>query len=213
MSTRYVRSVLAFKAANNTAYVPDLVNEYFIKEFSTATGEAGAMPFQAPITTAATLNTSHLATGSFLALYNEDTTNYATVTYYVSMSRGTFSDTVTWAQAASGDTITDDSAAGTYISTYRAAAGDYVRISDAATSGNDGTHLIRGAAADVITLADESTVTADAADAVTMSFESRNKLDIEPGEFCVLSGFVPAQNISLIADTAAVTLRVLTVGA
>ena len=128
-------------------------------------------------TTGITFDLGNWTTINGIMVENLSTTAAETVDIEFYVPRGSQTDTVTFAQAATGDTITDDSAAGTMV-TNGSRAGSYVRITAAATAANNATWLIRSSTTNAVTLVTESTLTADAADAVVLYFEDRCTLQV-----------------------------------
>ena len=87
-------------------------------------------------TTGITFNlTNFFTTINGMIIENLSTTSGENVDVEFYVPRGSQTDTVTFAQAATGDTITDDSAAGTMV-TNGSRAGSYVRITAGATAAN-----------------------------------------------------------------------------
>lgn len=123
-------------------------------------------------TTGITFELGNFTTINGMMIENLSTTSGEDVDVEWYCPRGSQTDTVTFAQAATGDTITDDSSAGTMV-TNGSRAGSYVRITAAATAANNATWLIRSSTINVVTLVTESTLTADGADAVVLYFEDR----------------------------------------
>lgn len=209
MATRYVRNRLQLAGSLASDYSRPFTQETWEVTHSTL-NETEYQVVEAPASGGALTKTlSQYGTISFMGLYNEDTTNFLEVTFY--SPRGSLTDTVTYAQAATGDTITDDSSGALYTAsgaTSYARAGGYVYVTDAATAGNAGPWAIRSATSNVITIVNESTLTADAADAVTLNFLSWHIVRIAPGEFWYCGAVFPTTNMTLLADTAAVLCRI-----
>lgn len=205
MTTRYTRNRLTFEGSLASDYSRPFVKEGWEKTYSTL-DELPYIPIEVA-TTGTTVNLDDFGTVSFLAIYNEDATNFVEAEWYYSRA-ASFADTVTFAQAATGDTITDDSAGGAYV-TNGSRAGSYVRLASCATAGNNGTRLIRSTTTNVITLVAESTMTADAADAVTLEFLDRNTQRIATADFMYFNSRIdPALDLLLTANTAACICRV-----
>jgi hypothetical protein len=204
----YARLNIGALYSENSDYSDPIAYRSFSQTSSTATKLE--QHYVSATTTGTTIDLSGFSTIESIVVKNKDTANYVEVEWW--QQRGSLSDTVTFAQAATGDTITDDSAGGLYVTTGLEVGG-YVRLSSTATAGNAGPWLVRTTAASVITVVDESTLTADANDVVTISFERKNKSRIRAGGTMVLSdNIVVAGDLVLVANTSACDVEILIFG-
>lgn len=195
---------------SETSDYSDPVVARALAQLSTTATKVEQHYISAAITTGTTVELSGFSSIEAIVIKNKDSTNYVEVEWW--QQRGSMSDTVTFAQAATGDTITDDSTGGLYVSTGLEVGG-YVRLGSTATAGNAGPWLVRTAAASVITVVNESTLTADANDAVTISFERKNKSRIRAGGLMLLSdNIVVAGDLAFVANTAACEVEVILFG-
>lgn len=172
--------------------------------------EARWQKLQVDITTAQTITVSNFGTITAVVLENLDTSNAVELEWYT--QRGTQVAGDLAIANDNPDTITDSLTGSTFI-TNGGEVGGYVRIASAEDAANDGAHLIQAITTDLITCGTGETLTANAQDTTaTLSFERRNKQRVGAGRMLVIDNIVPSGNLSVLAITAAVNVRLLVLG-
>jgi len=143
---------------------------------------------------------------------NNDATNFVLVKCRQSKASATYGANELGFTDSAPVTITDTTSV--FVSSLYAKAGDYVTVTNATESANDQTSLIQTVAAGTLTLQEDVTQTADAADAGTPTIEiiSENEIKLKAGEMCEFSAVMPAHDIALIADTAACEVDIQIIG-
>ena len=215
MATRYTRNRFSFVSSLASDYSrPREKDEWEIT--SSTMDETPYIPVECD-TGGTTVVLSHLGTAPFttasprwLAIYNEDATNFARAVWYSQRGSNTYAASDINFNDAGPDTITRDAGTSFVASTLDVVIGGYVWVTGATVAANNSTPLlVQNVAAATITLGTTMVVSGgDDAGTPTLYSVMRNSQRITAGEFLYVGPVFSLADLVITANTASVMCRV-----